>query len=105
MRLYVAGPITGWPDKNRPAFEAAATELGALGYEVVTPFEHEGGGDLEWEHYVRLGLRLMLTCEGVALLPEWYTSTGAKLEQLVATAVSIPCRDLSEWLDPTRSIR
>jgi len=100
MKVYVAGPITGWPDKNRPAFEKAEVELGSLGHEVYTPFMHEGGGDLPYEEYLKLGLILMLSCDGVAMLPEWHTSTGATIEHDLAEKVRMHVLDLSEWLDP-----
>ena len=39
MRIYVAGPMTGHPELNFPAFHAAATELRALGHHVENPAE------------------------------------------------------------------
>ena len=36
-RLYVAGPMTGLPDHNYPAFAEAAARLRAVGYEVESP--------------------------------------------------------------------
>ena len=38
-RLYLAGPMTGLPELNFPAFHAEAARLRALGYEVVNPAE------------------------------------------------------------------
>lgn len=35
--LYVSGPVTGMPDDNREAFEAAADELAACGYIARIP--------------------------------------------------------------------
>jgi hypothetical protein len=39
MRIYVAGPMTGYEHDNAPAFERAATMLRAQGHDVVTPIE------------------------------------------------------------------
>lgn len=39
-RVYVAGPMTGIPDFNYPAFNAVADQLRAQGYEVENPADH-----------------------------------------------------------------
>ena len=40
-RLYVAGPMTGLPDYNYPAFDGAAALLAERGYPVENPAENE----------------------------------------------------------------
>lgn len=37
MRIYCSGPITGVPDHNRAAFDAAAKRLRAQGHFVINP--------------------------------------------------------------------
>lgn len=37
MRVYCSGPMTGKPDINRPAFDAAEKRLTAQGYYVINP--------------------------------------------------------------------
>ena len=37
MRIYIAGPMSGLPDFNYPAFNQAEQRLLALGYEVENP--------------------------------------------------------------------
>ena len=39
MIIYIAGPMTGRPDLNFPAFHAAATTLRDAGFDVVNPAE------------------------------------------------------------------
>ena len=43
QRIYLAGPMTGLPDHNFPAFRAAAEGLQQAGWEVVNPADNFGG--------------------------------------------------------------
>lgn len=99
MKLYVAGPMTGLPDFNYPAFERAEMLLRGAGYEVESP-HHNGDGDTSkpWQWYVRAALAQMLRCDGVALLPGWEKSRGANLEHFIACTLDMPCRDVVSWL-------
>src|SRR5690606_26470176 len=44
-RIYIAGPMTGLPDLNFPAFHAEAARLRSRGVDVVNPAEINGGAD------------------------------------------------------------
>lgn len=44
-RLYIAGPMSGLPQFNFPAFYAAAEALRAQGYDVVSPAELDDAED------------------------------------------------------------
>ena len=39
LKIYCAGPMTGLPELNFPAFHAEAARLRAFGYEVINPAE------------------------------------------------------------------
>ena len=39
MRIYISGPMTGMPDHNRAAFDAAAKRLREQGHFVINPIE------------------------------------------------------------------
>lgn len=97
-RVYIAGPMTGLPDFNYPAFHAAAADLRAAGKDVVNPAELHGpedsGGDQSWEWYLRAALVAMLGCDEIVLLPGWETSRGARLERYVAEALGMPVTEL-----------
>jgi hypothetical protein len=97
MRLYVSGPMTGKPDLNKPAFAEAAGALHAAGFDVVNPAAWTGGPDYSWEDYMRVDLRLLLDCDGVAVLPGWLRSRGARLEVHVARNLGLPIKRVHEW--------
>lgn len=103
LRLYIAGPMTGLLDNNYPAFHAAAERLRAAGYAVENPAEntppdpnHFNGGT--WVQWMRLALRQMLTCDGVALLSGWHQSQGAKIEARTARDVGLPVMMVGGWV-------
>ena len=39
MRVYISGRMTGYPDLNRPAFDAAEKRLTARGHFVINPHD------------------------------------------------------------------
>ncbi len=97
MRLYVAGPMTGIADFNFPAFNTAAAELRAVGYDVANPADH-GQATKPWAYYMRLALKSMLDCDGVALLPGYSNSKGATLELHVAESLGMKAKYVEAWL-------
>jgi hypothetical protein len=101
MLIYTAGPMSGLPDHNFPAFHDAAARLRAAGYEVLNPAEQEFNGDLTkpWAYYLRRDIPLLCRCDAVALLPGWSESRGAKLEYYIAAQLGMDIRTLEHWLD------
>ena len=52
-RIYIAGPMTGLPALNFPAFHAAASALRALGHQVVNPAEINADTTADWRTCMR----------------------------------------------------
>lgn len=102
-RLYVAGPMTGLPDFNYPAFRAATLRLLLRGYEVEDPSTNADQGT-DYASYIRMGLLQMLGCDGIALLPHWGASRGVLLELTVAQAIGIPVKTVEEWLQAREEV-
>jgi hypothetical protein len=109
MRVYLAGPMTGIPYFNYPAFHAAASELRATGHEVFNPAEHDTamfGKDISnpagcaetaaaehgFDRRAVLKADLAWICDNadaIALLPDWEKSSGARAEYALATALGL----------------
>lgn len=87
MRVYISGPMTGYPDFNYPAFRAAEVALTASGHDVLNPARHPECAT--WADYLRLDLADVLSAEAIAVLPGWETSRGALLEVHVAHALGM----------------
>lgn len=99
MKVYIAGPMTGLPDFNYPAFFAAARQLVARGHEPINPARREGReGCSTWQDYMRAALRDVAEADGIALLPGWQDSRGARLERSVGIRLGIEVRMLADWL-------
>jgi hypothetical protein len=99
-RIYIAGPMTGYPELNFPAFHAAADRFRRAGWEVANPAENFGGRtDLARESYLRADLTLLARCDAIAMLPGWQSSRGAQMEYLLARALGMAVLD-AESLGP-----
>lgn len=102
MRYYVAGPMTNVEDWNFPAFHEAARRLRLLGHEVINPADNDNGDTShDRAHYMRQDIGHVLAVEGVAVLPGWQNSRGAKLEVLLAIELGLPIID-AETLEPIK---
>ena len=88
MKIYISGPMTGLPDLNVPAFNAAAAELRAKGLDVVNPAELNPNPATSW-HERMLGFKALCDCDTLVLLSGWKTSRGAQLELNIARALDM----------------
>lgn len=108
--FYLAGPMTGYPQFNYPAFDAAAADLRDQGYKIVSPAELDDPDTRKWaesspdgvhrdvvdnggeaygkEYGSFLGRDVQIVadqnCVGVICLDGWEKSRGAQLETHVA---------------------
>lgn len=98
MKLYIAGPMSGYPHYNRTAFNDAACDLAAAGYQPVDPAPYEND-TYQWADYLKRDLPLMLECDGVATLPDWQCSKGATLEVYVAQQLDMPVMPVERWVE------
>lgn len=108
LHVYLAGPMTGIPEFNFPAFDDAAVKLRDLGYVVFNPadndrdkygFDPTGMTGLEDVAAHGLDRRKVLAddlawicteADMVCVLPRWGWSSGARAEVATARALDIP---------------
>jgi len=92
MRIYIAGPMTGKPGYNYPAFFEAEQQLRALGVDPVNPATLHGDapiGSLSHSAYMRTDLRALLDCDAIYMLRGWHASKGARCEYQVAHCIGL----------------
>ena len=87
-RIYCAGPMTGYKDKNFPAFNKAAEELRELGWEVINPVDINPDPEADWHECMRKDIAELVTCDAIFMLNGWADSSGATKEHTIA-----------EWLE------
>ena len=78
MIIYIAGPITGKPDGNKAAFDAAEKKLKAQGHAVLNP--RSLPDDLPRTAYMPICLAMLQQADAIYLLEGWINSAGARLE-------------------------
>lgn len=88
-RVYLAGPMTGLPDFNFPAFNAETAILRAQGLTVINPAEHGIVAGALWADYLRHDIAGLVSCERIHLLQGWEKSKGARLEFRIATELGM----------------
>lgn len=82
--VYIAGPMTGLPEYNFPAFNAAAERMRGEGMVVYNPADHGLIPGADWTDYLRFDLGNLVKCEAIYMLPGWSKSKGARLEHKLA---------------------
>lgn len=107
MKVYLAGPMRGYPEFNFPAFRRAAVYLRSLGHEVFSPAEQHkadfekgnAAGDETlaakehgFDRRAAMAKDMAYICEhadAIAVLPGWLESRGARAEHAAAEALDL----------------
>lgn len=110
-KCYIAGPMSGYPDFNFPAFFKAEEYLKALGWVVFNPANKEQEKKLDEEAYkegdpdkaAKTGfdfrsayawdLAKVVEADAIYMLPGWEQSPGACGEHAVAVAMKKHYKD------------
>jgi hypothetical protein len=104
MKLYLAGPMTGYKGLNFAAFHAEAARLRELGHEVVNPAEINPDPSTAWVDCMRADIKILVSCDSVALLDGWTASRGARLEHHIAMELGMQPRLAAFFVDAVPTV-
>lgn len=89
MKYYLAGPMTGLPELNFPAFHSVAAFLRSRGEVVVNPAEINPDVDADWLECMLEDIKQLSKCDAIYMLNGWTNSYGAQIEYLVAKKLGL----------------
>ena len=87
MKVYIAGPMTGLPQFNRPAFHQAALNLSFEKHVPLNPAILPDG--LTEADYMAVGLTMLQRADAIYLLTGWQFSAGARAEHALALKLGL----------------
>lgn len=125
MKVFIAGPMTGIPHFNHPAFHEAEALLKSDGHIVFSPAgmddvvygpkfastnlngdEQEGAENFGYNRRTAMASGISFICldaDCVVLLPGWQRSRGALAEKAVAESLSIPVIEYTKFKSTFRA--
>ena len=98
--VYIAGKMTGLPDKGRSMFMLAEQVMSSFGWNVLNPARLPDG--LPGNKYMPICMAMINAADMLMLLPGSEKSPGAQLEAQYAAYQGIPVR-VVESLIPFRA--
>ncbi|MBU9830504.1 DUF4406 domain-containing protein [Rahnella sp. FC061912-K] len=87
MKVYIAGPMTGLPQLNRPAFIQAAMKMSFEKHVPLNPAILPDG--LTEADYMAVGLTMLQRADAIYLLTGWQFSAGARAEHALALKLGL----------------
>ena len=106
VKVYIAGPMSGLPEYNYPAFYAGEELLCKQGLNPQNPARNPEQEN--WQGYMKQAIAMMLQCEAVYFLPGWGRSPGALIEfglaKNIGMTVFFPHEWCPEFPDPWRNV-
>ncbi|KAB8305769.1 DUF4406 domain-containing protein [Rouxiella chamberiensis] len=87
MKIYIAGPMTGLPHFNRPAFNQAAINLSFEKHVPLNPAILPDG--LTEADYMAVGITMLQRADAIYLLTGWQFSAGARAEHALALKLGL----------------
>ena len=87
MKVDIAGPMTGLPQFNRPAFHQAALNLSFEHHVPLNPAILPDG--LTEADYMAVGITMLQRADAIFLLTGWQFSAGARAEHAQALKLGL----------------
>lgn len=89
--IYIAGPMTGYPNFNYDMFHEVEKLLRNKGFSYIeNPATHFNGDQgLSWNSYLDAAIEAVMRSDTIVALPGWHESTGARLEVAIGIAVGM----------------
>lgn len=87
MKIYIAGPMSGLVEFNRPAFMFNAAKLTGRGHVALNPAILPDG--LSQAQYMDICLAMLRCADAIYLLNGWEASLGAIAEKSLAEKLGI----------------
>ncbi|AXD04638.1 TPA_asm: DUF4406 domain-containing protein [Salmonella enterica subsp. enterica serovar Typhimurium] len=82
MKVYIAGPMTGYENFNREAFHRAEKALKREGHTVLNPAVLPNG--LTQAQYMDICMAMIRSADAIYMLWGWLCSAGARAELALA---------------------
>ena len=83
MKIYIAGPMTGYQNFNREAFNKVAEQIHRHGDVALNPAILPDG--LAHDEYLTICMAMLDVADEVVMMPNWEYSVGANKEHDRAT--------------------
>tara|TARA_R110000850_G_scaffold235569_1_gene360389 strand:- start:744 stop:1520 length:777 start_codon:yes stop_codon:yes gene_type:complete len=87
QKIYIAGPMTGYDQFNRSAFNRTSDALSLAGYIVLNPAILPDG--LTQAQYMQIDLTMLQCCDAIFMLKGWDDSAGAMAEHALAMKLGL----------------
>lgn len=84
MKIYLSGPMKGYPEKNFPLFNAVAEMLRQSGHWVYNPAEYNKEPFVLREAFAAYSRFICEEADAIVLLPGWEKSVGVGAERALA---------------------
>jgi len=87
MKIYIAGPMTGYSDFNRPMFNLVASQIANDGHVALNPAILPNG--LTQFQYMDICLAMIRCADAIHMLHGWRESEGAVAERALAMKLGL----------------
>lgn len=90
MKVYISGKITGLDyEEAVKLFSQAEDYLLSIGMEPVNPLKNGLPISASWVNHMVRDIEMLMGCEAIYLLTNWFESRGARIERNIAVEMGM----------------